>query len=259
MVLCGVFFALLATAVRERALKIHEHHMVFTVYGACRLFARRAKTTRNNEEKRGTNQPENTSKNEGRNGPEQHQKIGPKSSPNGSEIALARVLAPLGAHVGLLGAVLASLGGLLALLAPLGRLLERSCTEGCRLERLSRGRAQRIASSRAKWNENGLKMLPRGLPNRSKIAPRWLPGGSRAPPESAHGSGDLSCSFFWPLGRLSGRSWVALGRSWRSLGASWAVPGPPGALLGAIFVTQGPPLGPVWVSFSDVFGKTRKP
>ena len=54
---------------------------------------------------------------------------GPKSSPNGSEIALARVLAPLGAHLGLLGAVLASLGGLLALLAPLGRLLERSGTE----------------------------------------------------------------------------------------------------------------------------------
>ena len=130
---------------------------------------------------------------------------------------------------------------------------------GFRSERLSRGRAQRIASSRAKWNEHGLKMLPRGLPNRSKIAPRWLPGGSRAPPESANGSGDLSCSFFWPLGRLSGRSWVALGRSWRSLGASWAVPGPPGALLGAIFVTQGPPLGPVWVSFSDAFGKTRKP
>ena len=123
------------------------------------------------------------------------------------------------------------------------------------MERLSRGRAQRIASSRAKWNDNGLKMLPRGLPNRSKIAPRWLPGGSRAPPESANGSGDLSCSFFGPLGRLSGRSWVALGRSWRSLGASWAVPGPPGALLGAIFVTQGPPLGPVWVSFSDAFGK----
>ena len=129
LVLCGVFFALLATAVRERALKKHEHHMVFTVYGACRPFARRAKTTRNNEEKRGTNQPENTSKNEGRNGPEKHQKIGPKSSPNGSEIALARVLAPLGAHLGLLGAGLASLGGLLALLAPLGRLLERSGTE----------------------------------------------------------------------------------------------------------------------------------
>ena len=125
-----------------------------------------------------------------------------------------------------------------------------SVLEGCRLERLSRGRAQRIASSIATCNENGLIMLPRGLPNRSKIAPRWLPG---APPESANGSGDLSCSFFWPLGRLSGRSWVALGRSWRSLGASWAVPGPPGALLGAIFVTQGPPLRPVWVSFSEAF------
>ena len=123
-----------------------------------------------------------------------------------------------------------------------------SVLEGCRLERLSRGRAQRIASSRAKWNENGLKMLPRGLPNRSKIAPRWLPGGSRAPPESANGSGDLSCSFFWPLGRLSGRSWVALGRSWRSLGASWAAPGcsrgapgshfrHPGASFGSLFPT----------------------
>ena len=90
------------------------------------------------------------------------------------------------------------------------------------MERLSRGRAQRIASSIAKWNENGLKMLPRGLPNRSKIAPRW-------PPESANGSGDLSCSFFWPLGRLSGRSWVALGRSWRLLGRAWPSWGAPGS------------------------------
>ena len=47
-------------------------------------------------------------------------------APNGSEIALARVLATLGAHWALLGTVLASLAGLLALLAPLGRLLGRS-------------------------------------------------------------------------------------------------------------------------------------
>ena len=102
-----------------------------------------------------------------------------------------------------------------------------SVLEGCRLERLSRGRAQRIASSRAKWNENGLKMLPRGLPNRSKIAPRWLPGGSRAPPESANESGHLFCSFFSSLGRLLGCSWGAPGGSWGGLGASWAAPGPP--------------------------------
>ena len=54
---------------------------------------------------------------------------GPKSTPDGSQIVLGRVWAPLGAHLALLGAVLASLGGLLALLAPLGRLLERSGTE----------------------------------------------------------------------------------------------------------------------------------
>ena len=50
-------------------------------------------------------------------------------APNGSEIAVARVLATLGAHWALLGAVLASLGGLLALLEPLGRLLGRSCSD----------------------------------------------------------------------------------------------------------------------------------
>ena len=126
-----------------------------------------------------------------------------------------------------------------------------SVLEGCRLERLSRGRAQRIASSRAKWNDNGLKMLPRGLPNRSKIAPRWLPGGSRAPPESANGSGDLSCSFFWPLGRLSGRSWVALGRSWRSLGAFLASLGGLLALLG--------PLGRLLGRASSDFSSKGKP
>ena len=51
---------------------------------------------------------------------------GPKSNPDGSQIALGRVLAPLGALLAPLGAVLASLGGLLALLGPLGRLLGRS-------------------------------------------------------------------------------------------------------------------------------------
>ena len=51
---------------------------------------------------------------------------GPKSTQNGSQIALGRVLAPLGALLAPLGAVLASLGGLLALLGPLGRLLGRS-------------------------------------------------------------------------------------------------------------------------------------
>ena len=43
-------------------LEKHENHMVFTVYGACRPHARRAKTTRNKEEKRSRIQPENTSK-----------------------------------------------------------------------------------------------------------------------------------------------------------------------------------------------------
>ena len=37
-------------------LEKHENHMVFTVYGACRPLARRAKTTRNNEENWENNQ-----------------------------------------------------------------------------------------------------------------------------------------------------------------------------------------------------------
>ena len=92
------------------------------------------------------------------------------------------------------------------------------------MERLSRGRAQRIASSRAKWNENGLTMLPRGLPNRSKIAPRS--------PESANESGHLFCFFFSPLGRLLGLSWGAPGGAWGGLGASWAAPGGAWGALG---------------------------
>ena len=106
---------------------------------------------------------------------------------------------------------------------------------GLRLERLSRGRSQRIASNKEKSFENGSKMPPRRLQKRSKIAPRWLPG---APPESANESGHLFCSFFSSLGRLLGLSWGAPGGSWGGLGASWAAPGrswgafsPPGGLL----------------------------
>ena len=115
------------------------------------------------------------------------------------------------------------------------------------MERLSRGRAQRIASKKERPLEHGSKMPPRTLQIRSKIAPTWLPRASRAPPTSATENGISFCSLVSCLGRLSGRSWVALGRSWRSLGASWAVPGPPGALLGAIFVTQ-------WASFGTCLG-----
>ena len=54
---------------------------------------------------------------------------GPKSTPDGSQIAFGRVWAPRGALLAPLGAVLASLGGILALLgaswAPLGPLLGR--------------------------------------------------------------------------------------------------------------------------------------
>ena len=117
------------------------------------------------------------------------------------------------------------------------------------MERLSRGRAQRIASSIAKWNENGLKMLPRGLPNRSKIAPRWLPGGSRAPPESAHGSGDLSCSFCWPLGR----SWGAPGSLLAAPGDLLAPLGPCLALPGRSWEPFSSPRGLLWDLFGSLF------
>ena len=97
------------------------------------------------------------------------------------------------------------------------------------MERLSRGRSQRIASNKEKSFENGSKMPPRRLQKRSKIAPRWLPGGSRAPPESANESGHLFLFIFFAswaaLGALLGRSWRLLGRSWRLLGRSWALPG----------------------------------
>ena len=96
---------------------------------------------------------------------------------------------------------------------------------GLRLERLSHGRSQRIASNKEKSFENGSKMPPRRLQNRSQIASKWLPEASRAPPKSGIDNWILFCSFRSPLGRLLGRSWVALGRSWRCLGASWVAPG----------------------------------
>ena len=47
----------------------------------------------------------------------------------------------------------------------------------------------------------------------SKIAPKSLQNGSRrlpgAPPKSGNESGNLFCSFLWPLGRLLGCSWGA--------------------------------------------------
>ena len=89
------------------------------------------------------------------------------------------------------------------------------------MERLSRGRAQRIAANKEKI----LKMAPKCHPGGSKIAPRSLENGSRRPPKSGIDNWILFCSFCSPLGRLLGRSWVALGRSWRCLCASWAAPG----------------------------------
>ena len=84
--------------------------------------------------------------------------------------------------------------------------------------------------------ENGSKMPPRRLQNRSQIASKWLPEASRSPPKSGNASGHLFCSFSWPLGRLLGCSWGASGGSWGRLGASWAAPGPsrgaPGGHLG---------------------------
>ena len=74
---------------------------------------------------------------------------------------------------------------------------------------------------------------------------RWLSGGSRAPPESANGSGDLSCSFFLAsgaaLGALLGRSWPLLALSWRLLGRAWLSRGAPGSHFrhpGASFGTR---------------------
>ena len=63
--------------------------------------------------------------------------------------------------------------------------------------------------------QNGSKMPPRRRQNRSQIAPKWLPEASRAHPKSGNDNWSLFCSFCSPLGRLLGRSWVALGRAWR--------------------------------------------
>ena len=117
------------------------------------------------------------------------------------------------------------------------------------MERLSRGRAQRIASSRAKWNEHGLKMLPRGLPNRSKIAPRWLPGGSRATPESANESVTLVAPFFG----LWGGSRGAPGSLLAAPGALLAPLGPCLALPGRSWEPFSSPRGLLWDLFGSLF------
>jgi hypothetical protein len=111
------------------------------------------------------------------------------------------------------------------------------------LERLSRGRAQRIAANKEKTLENGSKMPPRRLQNRSQIASKWLPEASRAPPKSGIDNWILFCSFCSPLGRLLGRSWVALGRSWRCLGASWVAPGRSRGAPGSHFRLPGASFG----------------
>ncbi len=70
-----------------------------------------------------------------------------------------------------------------------------------------------------------MKTAPKCHPGGSQIASKWLPEASRAHPKSGNDNWSLFCSFCSPLGRLLGRSWVALGRSWRCLCASWAAPG----------------------------------
>ena len=86
-------------------------------------------------------------------------------------------------------------------------------------------------------------MPPRRLPNRSQIASKWLPEASRAHPKSGNDNWSLFCSFCSPLGRLLGRSWVALGRSWRCLCASWAAPGRSRGAPGRRFVFPGASFG----------------
>ena len=86
-------------------------------------------------------------------------------------------------------------------------------------------------------------MPPRRLQNRSQIASKWLPEASRAPPKSGIDNWILFCSFCSPLGRLLGRSWVALGRSWRCLGASWVAPGRSRGAPGSHFRLPGASFG----------------
>ena len=114
------------------------------------------------------------------------------------------------------------------------------------MERLSRGRAQRIASSRAKWNENGLKMLPRGLPNRSKIAPRWLPG----PPRRAHTE---VVTLVAPFFGLWGGSRGAPGSLLAAPGALLAPLGPCLALPGRSWEPFSSPRGLLWDLFGSLF------
>ena len=110
------------------------------------------------------------------------------------------------------------------------------------MERLSRGRAQRIASKKNSL-EHASKVSPRRLQNRSQIASTWLPEASRAPPKSGIDNWILFCSFCSPLGRLLGRSWVALGRFWRCLGASWVAPGRSRGAPGSHFRLPGASFG----------------
>ena len=66
-----------------------------------------------------------------------------------------------------------------------------------------------------------------------------------------------------PRFTLLGRSWQLLGGSWAAPAASWGALGPllrpPGALLGLILTSLGPPLGASWAPLGPPGGPPSRP
>ena len=212
-------------------------------------------------------------------------------APNGSEIALARVLATLGAHLALLGAVLASLGGLLALLGPLGRLLERSGTDfsskgkpgyhgtGSALEARAAStasgeqqsrkasRKHSLQASRARsapplsvlswgfaWNASragGRNGSLHTKKNLSKMAPKCHPGGSKNAPKSLQGGSQGAPG---PPRRAQTQLVTFFVPFFRLLGGSWGAPGALLAAPGAVLAPPGPLLGAPGALLGAPFG-----
>ena len=118
------------------------------------------------------------------------------------------------------------------------------------MERLSRGRAQRIAANKEKI----LKMAPKCHPGGSKIAPRSLQNGSRRPPGPPRAE-SITGSFFAPFVRLLGGSWGAPGSLLAAPGAVLAPLGAPGRSWGA----PGGHFGLPGVAFWSFVGLFLKP
>ena len=198
---------------------------------------------------------------------------GPKSSLNGSEIALARVLASLGAHLarswrllaaswrswGLLGASWAALGAICSSnIKPgyhgTGSALEARAASTASGEQQSRkaSRKHSLQASRARsapplsvlswgfaWNasraggRNGSLQTKKNL---SKMAPKCHPGGSKIAPRWLPGGSRAPPESANESGHLFCSFFSPLGRL---LGLSWGAPGGSWGGLGASWAAPG--------------------